>query len=234
MFGLLKKTITESQVPAEILGLPVRHNMRARRLSLRVDTKLGDVVLVWPKRASEKAAIRFVSENRVWIENQRSKIVKPNPIGEGTRISVHGRELTVVHETGRGLTRIDGDRLVVHGDPAHLQRRLRDFLKKEAEVVLKKRTDEMAAMIGLKPAPVRILDPKSRWGSCGPDGKIMYSWRIILAPPAVLDYLVAHETAHRIHMDHSRNFWKLCFSLCENGAISRRWLKTHGQDLMAI
>lgn len=224
----------KTPIPDIIDGVPVRANARARRMALRVDNKTGDVVLVWPKRASEKSARRFIEENRQWIARQRAEIVPARNVQPGDKISVGGREYLLVHRAGRGLSHFDGDQLVICGDVAHFPRRLRDFLKREALAALKDLSDRKAAALNLLPTEVRILDPKSRWGSCGPDGRLMYSWRLILAPYDVMDYVVAHEVAHRVHFNHSRKFWTLCASLTSNAAASRRWLRSEGRQLMFL
>ena len=109
---------------------------------------------------------------------------------------------------------------------------MRDFLKAEALDRLTALTDQKAAALKLPLKSIRILDPKTRWGSCGPDGRIMYSWRILFAPVEVMDYLVAHEVAHRVHLNHSRRFWAVCASLTENAGQSRRWLRKQGRNLL--
>jgi len=132
------------------------------------------------------------------------------------------------------VTRLDGEYLVVHGRIEHMRRRVRDFLKQEALRRMKALADEKSAMLGLRPTQVHIRDPKTRWGSCGPDGKMMFSWWLLLAPPEVMDYLVAHEVAHRIHMNHGKRFWKLCgqLTLTRNVETCRRWLHENGNILM--
>lgn len=219
--------------PAAIDGVRVVPNSRARRLSLRVDAKLGDVVLTWPKRTSLRAAEKFVRDNRAWIEKHRARLTPARAFAAGEQLTLGGAVYTIRHADGRGLTRIEGDDIVVHGDAAHVHRRVRDFIKAEALRQLTQLSHEKSASLGLKPSGVRVLDPKSRWGSCGPDGRLMYSWRIILAPRAVMDYLVAHEVAHRVHMNHGPAFWRLCASLTTDAKSSRRWLNEHGKTLMA-
>lgn len=229
---LLSKPSPPPSLPSHVDGVRVRHNPRARRLSLRADAKTGDIILVWPKRATHAAALRFVQEQKNWIEKQRATIVTPEEFAPGARVTIAGQTLTTLSSPGRGITRIENDTIIVHGKPEFFHRRLRDFLKQEALRHLSAVTLEKTKQLGLAPSQIRIADPKSRWGSCGSDGRIMYSWRLIMAPEPVIDYIVAHETAHRIHMNHGRLFWRLCFSLCRNGSSARRWLKTEGQRLM--
>lgn len=221
------------EVPDEIGGLRVRLSARTRRLGLRVDAKTGEVFLVWPARGSSREhALRFVNKYRGWIEAQESRRVPLRDFCDGESLSIMGKTRTIIHREGRGLTRIEGEAIIVHGARAHLHRRVRDFLKKHAAEVFAARVRQKNEILGLQATEIRVIDPKTRWGSCSPDGRLMFSWRVILAPEEVLDYLVAHEVAHRVHLNHSRKFWALCFSLCGNGASSRRWLKQNGQQLM--
>lgn len=232
MLRTLIRTREAPPPPADIHGVRVVPNNRARRLALRVDAKLGDVVLTWPKRTSLRAAEKFVRENMDWVLRHRAKITPLRSFSDGVRVVLAGIEYTIVHLPGRGVTRMEEDKIIVHGDAAHLHRRVRDFIKAESLRQLTARSAEKAARLGLNPTSVRVLDPKSRWGSCGPDGKLMYSWRIIFAPPEVMDYLVAHEVAHRVHMNHGPAFWRLCASLTTDAKSARRWLQDHGKSLM--
>lgn len=224
-------------IPVQIASVPVRVSQRARRMALRVDAKTGDVFLSWPlpaRRLSAAAAEKFIIENKRWIDRQLAKKAAIAVIGAGSRIDILGQGYTIVHAPGRGVTRFEGDSIVVQGQSEFLQRRLRDFLKKHALDVLAARARDKQLLLKLKPARLRVIDPKSRWGSCAPDGTLMFSWRIILAPDHVLDYLVAHEVAHRVHMNHGAKFWALCDSLCAEGENARAWLKFHGPRLMAM
>ena len=232
MFGLRKKK-TPIDAPAEVAGVRVKASLRARRMALRVDVKAGDVVLTWPRGTSERGALRFIEQNRLWIEQHRRKLPPPKCFSDGDIISIHGHEYKIVRRDGRGVTTLAAGQLIVHGRPEHMSRRIKDFLKGKALEVLTEVVAIKLSDLNLKPAAVRVIDPRTRWGSCSPDGRMMFSWRLILAPPAVLDYVVAHEAAHRIHMNHSRKFWALCSSLTGDSAAARRWLKTHGSALMA-
>lgn len=223
----------KNKIPDEIEGLRVRQHARAKRLALRVDSKTGEVVVVWPKRTSEQSVRRFIGESRNWIERQRRIQLQKKPTTELEKINFCGKEYTVCHVVGRGLTRFEDRSLIVQGDAAHMPRRIRDFLKKEALRVLTEATQEKSELIGLGPVKVTVKDPKSRWGSCGTNGTIMYSWRLVMAPPEVMDYVVAHEVAHRVHMNHGRKFWDLCNDMTEDAAAGRKWLRQQGRSLMA-
>lgn len=232
MLKKLLKSAGATVPPVDIHGVRVVPNNRARRLSLRVDAKRGDVVLTWPRRGSLRAAEKFVLENMDWVEKHRQKLPARRRFDAGACVSVAGQVYIIEHRSGRGLTRIEDNKIVVHGGAEHIHRRVRDFIKSEALRHLTALSHEKAAALGLGPAPVRLRDPQTRWGSCGPDGKLMYSWRIVFAPYDVMDYLVAHEVAHRVQMNHSPAFWRLCASLTTDAKTSRRWLNENGKSLM--
>lgn len=231
VFGIKPKK-PRTPPPAEIAGIRVRENRRARRLSLRVDARLGDVVLTWPPSATEKSALRFITENQSWIDTQRARLPVPQRFAAGTQVMIYGETFTIVHAAGRGVTRLEGQNLIVHGQPEHIGRRVCDFLKETARHVLEDKAAEKLEKIGKQPSDIRVIDPKTRWGSCSPDGRMMFSWRLILTPRHVLDYVVAHEVAHCIHLNHGRRFWALCAELAEDAVSGKRWLRTHGTTIM--
>jgi predicted metal-dependent hydrolase len=123
--------------------------------------------------------------------------------------------------------------VVVSGDGAHLARRLVDWLKAQAKRDLLAASESYAVAMGVKFHRLSVRDQKSRWGSCSSDGMLSFSWRLILAPPLVLDYVAAHEVAHLKHMNHSRNFWRLVLTHCPHAGRAKSWLKAHGPELHA-
>ena len=116
----------------------------------------------------------------------------------------------------------------VSGRAEHAPRRLIDFFKREARQTLSVRTVELAAQIGQRPARISVRDTQSRWGSCSTERSVSYSWRLILAPPFVLDYVVAHEVAHMRHMNHGPRFWKLVKDLSPTADTAQEWLGRNG------
>ena len=209
-----------------------RRSSRARRLSLRVDPKVGSVVVVMPNRASEAAAARFVASNSGWVLRQLARLPEAVSFTNGAVVPVMGREVTLRHmPAGRSGTRLEGDALLVSGQAEHIARRVRDFLKALARRELAARAQAAAARIGRKPARVGVRDATSRWGSCTAAGVLSFSWRLVLAPVWVLDYVVAHEVAHLVHLDHSARFWKLVGDLNPDAERARAWLTRHGAAL---
>ena len=152
---------------------------------------------------------------------------------------MRGTPHLIVHEPGKRGTvevaEVDGrPALVVHGDRRHLTRRVADFLKREARRDIDALLARHSATVGRRATSVRFKDTTSRWGSCTADGKLAFSWRIMMAPPTVIDYLVAHEVAHLKEMNHGPKFWALCRKLCPRTDEARAWLKRNGGALQAI
>jgi predicted metal-dependent hydrolase len=131
-----------------------------------------------------------------------------------------------------GVVRRENGVVTAPGAPEHLARRVTDFLKAEARREIALRTRAKAASLGKPVTAITIRDTKSRWGSCNSAGRIAFSWRLIMAPEFVLDYVVAHEVAHLAELNHGVRFWRLCASLTEaDPKAARAWLKRHGPEL---
>lgn len=210
-----------------------RHQPRARRIALKVDPADGRVRLVIPPRASLAAARRFAEENEGWIRRRLAALPRRIPFADGAVIPFCGRELTISHRPeARGTVWIENDRLCVAGGQAHLARRVRDFLVAQARRILGEKARVMAASVDRRVHCVTIRDPRTRWGSCSRDGRLAFSWRLVLAPPEVLDYIVAHEVAHLVHLHHGPSFWRQVQAFMPGMTRWRRWLGRHGGELL--
>jgi len=210
----------------------VRH-ARARRMRLSVDPTSGRVRLTIPPRASLKQAMAWANDHRGWIDAQRAKLPEGRPFLQGAEIPIEGVEVTVDWSPDRSRTvaLIDG-RLVCGGPIEGLSRRIEAWLKRRALAVLTEETAEFAAKAGVTVSRVTVADPKGRWGSCASTGAIRYSWRLICAPPFVRRSTVAHEVAHRLHMDHSPAFHAAYRHLLgDDPAPARAWLRRYGATL---
>lgn len=210
----------------------LKRSARARRFSLRVSRLDGKVTLSMPVRAREGEALAFLKGNEDWVRQTLSAMPASAPrlVGPGSLIPVEGRELVLTPATGRGV-RVEDDRLLVPGDPATAGPRVSAWLKVLARDRLASASTRYADLVGRRYAFLAIRDTRSRWGSCSPDGRLMYSWRLIMAPPVVLDYVAAHEVAHLVELNHSPAYWKVVTGLCPGWKTQRAWLKTHGNSL---
>ena len=210
----------------------VRHPT-ARALRLSVDPATGRVRLVVPRRAALKPAIAWAQGKRDWIERQRAALPQAVPDAPGVRMCVADEPVEIVRDEGprRALVR-DGERLLVAGPIDTMPRRVEAWLKRVALGQLTSDTAEFAAKAGVSVSQVAIGDARGRWGSCSGSGTIRYSWRLILAPGWVRRATVAHEVAHRVHMNHGREFHALVATLLgDDPAPARAWLARHGAAL---
>lgn len=216
-------------------GLPaveitLRRSARARRFSLRVSRLDGRVTLSVPIHARESEALAFARDQEGWIRAALAGVPQMAPVGHGTWLPVEGQRLLIREGAGR-LVRIDGDSLLVPGDAARVPVRVGAFLQLRARDRLAEACDRHSAALGRPYRRLTLRDTRSRWGSCTSDGGLMFSWRLILAPPEVLDYVAAHEVAHLAEMNHSPAFWAVVARLCPGYTPRRAWLKRHGQAL---
>jgi predicted metal-dependent hydrolase len=221
----------------ERFSVRVERHPRARRYTLRVRETSREVVLTMPPRGSLRQARDFAERNAGWIAARVRRIPQAVPFADGAEIPLRGAAHRIAHRPkARGTVWCEtsaGDMplLCVSGGAAHVARRVRDFLKREARRDLTLATKKHAATVGVTVGRIGVRDTASRWGSCSSDGALSYSWRLILAPPFVLDYLAAHEVAHCRELNHSPRFWKLVDALTPERRRAEAWLKTHGNAL---
>lgn len=218
------------------LPVTVTVSARARRVALRLDPASRAVRLVVPKRMSLARAMAFARRHEAWIYKSLAALPETVPFAEGANLSILGRSrrIEIRRERGQGPVGVflEGDSLTVRGARGEPHSRIRRFLVALARETLENLAHEKAARIGRKVSRLSVRDTSSRWGSCSPDGAIAFSWRLVLAPPEAMDYVVAHEVAHLAHMNHGPEFWKLCESLSADFAAGRKWMRRHGHELM--
>ena len=213
---------------------------RARRISLKVKPADRQVHVVVPGLAAYPKAVAFAREQRDWIDVQLEHLPAPQPFVPGGTILFQGDEYRLVNPPGNGRGRIDraGRRIVVPSpDRAAFPGRVRRLLIREARAELEAATHHYAAKLGKRVGRVSVRDQSSRWGSAitrGGEGHISYSWRLICAPPDILEYVCAHECAHLVEANHSPAFWKVCTELFPETKMAKRWLSKHGGSLHAV
>jgi predicted metal-dependent hydrolase len=215
----------------------IRRNRQARRYTLRIHAVTREVVLTMPTRGSMKEAKEFAQKHGGWIAARLSRLPEAAPFAHGVVVPLRGTPHRIVHRRNtRGTvwteTDADGENLLcVAGEAPHINRRLTTYLKKEARRDLAAASRHHAEQIGVKIKRITVRDQSSRWGSCSSSGVLSYSWRLILAPPDVLDYLAAHEVAHLVEMNHSTRFWRLLARMSPSMKQAKVWLDVHGTDL---
>jgi predicted metal-dependent hydrolase len=215
----------------------LRRHRQARRYTLRIQAATREVVLTLPSRGSIKEATAFAGKHGGWIAARLGRLPEPVSLEHGTVVPLRGVPHRIVHRAGvRGTvwTERDGDGnhlLCVAGDAAHTARRITDFFKREVRRDVERASRRYALELGVIIKRIGVRDQVSRWGSCSTGGVLSYSWRLIFAPPHVLDYIAAHEVAHLVEMNHSPRFWRLVERLCPDLRRAKAWLDVHGKDL---
>ena len=215
-------------VPVEL-----RRHPRARRISLRISKDGDGIVLVLPQRTPIREALDFAENNGSWVLSRLEAAPPRVPFAPGAVIPLLGVDHRIEHDPAarRGVWRgvRQGEAIIrVSGAPEFLPRRLGDFLKREARREIAGRAREKAARVERRIGRISLRDTRSRWGSCSSNGDMNFSWRLILTPEVVLDYVVAHEVAHLVELNHSRRFWRLADSLSSDMAAAKTWLNREG------
>lgn len=221
------------EIDGRRIPIEVKTSARARRVTLRADATRGVIRLSLPPRASVSKALAMVDTHRDWLAARVAAWPRASGFVAGGTFDLEGETVTIDWSPDRPRSVVrDGATLRVGGPVDGLSGRIERHLRARARDVLTAETRELAAQLGRPVAAVSVRDTASRWGSCSASARIAYSWRLILAPPAVRRYVVAHEVAHLAHLDHSPAFWRVATDLYgEDPAAARRWLRRHGAAL---
>jgi predicted metal-dependent hydrolase len=215
----------------------LRRHRQARRYTLRIQATTREVILTIPPRGTLKEASAFALKHGGWIAARLGRLPKAAPFADGAVLPFRGVPHRIAHRPGaRGTVWTETDAggeplLCVAGQAPHIDRRIGDFLRREARRDLEFASQRFASDLGVVLRRVVVRDQSSRWGSCSTTGVLSYSWRLVLAPNEVLDYLAAHEVAHLVEMNHSAKFWRLVQRLYPGHEAARAWLDAHGADL---
>ena len=229
----------EHKVGERSLTLRVTESARASRLTLRIETGGRALKMTVPPGMPTREVESFLSRHQGWLEAKLAKYPDKPKLRPGVKLPLRGVPHLIVHEPARRgsveqASDEDGPYLMVHGERAHLGRRLQDYLKKQAKNDIEPMALQLALQCGKKVKSIRFKDTKSRWGSCTSDGSLAFSWRIMMAPKAVLNFLGAIKFAHLTEMNHGPKFWRLCKELCPEMDKAKAWLKRNGPALQAI
>jgi predicted metal-dependent hydrolase len=227
---------------SEVLRLPGgparvewRRSARARRVSLRIDPRRGAVVVTLPPRTGRTAGMALLMSHAEWVARRLAALPGPVPFTDGAQVPLHGAAHVIRHTQGlRGGVRVEGHEILVAGDPASLPRRMAEFFRAEARRRFTDLVAQKAAAARLVPRRVTVKDTRSRWGSCAASRNLAFSWRLVMAPPHVQDYVAAHEVAHLRHMNHGARFWALVDVLTPHRTAAVAWLHAHGPKLLRV
>ena len=228
---------TAEEVSVDLAGkavaVAIRRNRQAKRLILRIDGRRENaVVLTLPYGASVSEGLAMVHRKAGWILPRLEKTFEQISFADGAAIPFLGVDHVIRHhpETRGTVWREEGI-INVAGKSEHLSRRVSDWLRKEARTLLSERARFHASVLGTEVKRVTVRDTRSRWGSCSAKGGLSFSWRLVLAPEPVLDYVAAHEAAHLVEMNHGEAYWHLVGKLVPDYQVHRKWLKRHGAAL---
>lgn len=240
-FRKLQKRNRDFSIEIDGRSLPVKvsENERAKRITLRIMPDGEGLKVTTPGHVGDDEIEAFVERNRNWAAARISRMPDKVEMTEGALVPFKGIDHRVVLSGKlRGVVKADIVEdipvLIVPGETNSTSRKLLAFLKSEARKELNRVVAIHSDKIGIRPKQLRITDTTSRWGSCSTTRTLSFSWRIIMAPPEVLNYLAAHEVAHLKEMNHSNRFWTLTRELCPDTDTQKTWLKAHGNKLHAV
>ena len=233
-----KQTSREIRMTGITAPVEVRHHPAAQRMTLRVSHTRRAVIVTLPMQCDLEQAGKFLSRHIDWVNAKLGNVPEPVPFADGATIPLRGLPHTISFlgqsRRGRVVTKEEthtGRKLHVSGDLEHAPRRFHDWLLKEARSDLDARVQHHARYLGLRPRGITVRDQVSRWGSCSTTGMLSFSWRLVLAPPLILDYVAAHEVAHLAEMNHGARFWDLVRETMPRMDEAKRWLQIYGMDL---
>ena len=226
------------RIAGKSVSVKVRLNPRARRLIVKVHPSTGEVAVIAPSRRSVPRALDFARQEGEWIADHLSRVPERIYFRAGETFLFKGtRHVIRSSPAERGGVWLDADAerptIRVTGFREHIPRRVEDWLKRQARSHILRRVTAHAAELGVAPTRITVRDAASRWGSCSTSGAISLSWRLIMAPNFVLNYVCAHEVAHLREMNHGKRFWKLVDQLVGPGeaAEAQNWLRENGAEL---
>jgi hypothetical protein len=220
-----------------VFAVRIRRHRQARRYTLRIQAAKREVVLTIPPRGTLKEARIFVEKHGAWIAARLGRLPLAAPFAQDVVVPLRGEPHRIAHRRGaRGTVWTESDGcgarlLCVAGQAQHLTRRVADFLQREAKRDLEAASRRFARDLGVAIRRLSVRDQASRWGSCSSTGVLSFSWRLILAPSYVLEYLAAHEVAHLVEMNHSARFWRVVSRLVPEHQCAKAWLDAHGAEL---
>ncbi|HYZ33318.1 MAG TPA: M48 family metallopeptidase [Crenalkalicoccus sp.] len=211
-----------------------RRSTRARRVSLRIDARAGEVVVTLPPRAGRRAGMALLNTHAAWVRERLAALSPHIALREGSEVPLGGVPHLVRRLPGMAAARLEPGAIIVGGQAEQVSAQLGSFLRAEARRRIGTLVAGHAAALGVRPKAVKLKDTRSRWGSCAPDGTLAFSWRLVMAPDWVLDYVVAHEVAHLKELNHSARFWAHVARLTPHRDAAVAWLRVNGPGLLRV
>ncbi|MDQ1080409.1 M48 family metallopeptidase [Pseudoroseomonas cervicalis] len=216
-----------------------RRSARARLVSLRIEPVAGAVLVTLPASltpaAGRRAGLALLRRHAAWVTARLAALAPPLRLRPGAAVPLGDVPHPIRHDPGHaGPAALRPGGILVGGGPDTLPAQVMALLQDEAGRRIRPLVRRHAARLGVAPRAVRLKDPRGRWGSCAPDGTLAFSWRLVMAPPWVLDYVVAHEVAHLEELNHSPRFWAVLAALNPHHAAAQAWLRRHGPGLLRV
>jgi predicted metal-dependent hydrolase len=211
-----------------------RVSARARRVSLRIDAVRAAVVVTLPPQAPRRAGLVLLRAHAAWATGALEALAPAVPLEDGAVVRLGDVPHAIRHEPETAEAHLGDGEIVVGGPVRHLRRHALALLRAEAGRRIPPRAARHARALGVAPRAVRLKDTRTRWGSCAPDGTLAFSWRLVMAPDWVMDYVVAHEVAHLREMNHSPRFWAQVARLSPHRLAAHDWLRRHGAGLLRV
>jgi predicted metal-dependent hydrolase len=239
MIALMQKrwpSAAEAMIDGKLVLVAVKVSQRAKNYRLSIPHAGGPVLTV-PRYGTWKEAESFLNRQLGWLAVRLKRAAKPVTFKAGARIPLRGIEHRIV-ATGRVRGRVEAYEeegvavLAAPGETEHRARRLTDWLKAEAQKDIARRVAVHAKRLEVEVKAISMRSQSTRWGSCSTTGRLNFNWRLIMAPPYVLDYVAAHEVAHLVEMNHSQAFWDTVSRTLPSMERGRAWLAAHGRQLM--
>jgi len=215
----------------EEIPLNIRISARAKRMKIRVEAS-RELTLVVPRQLEPQHALAFLRQEEAWLNQQLTRIEKPVEIEPGVCLPLYGEDHILVNDPLlRGLGVREEGVLKLSGSADFFKRRFEDWAKKDIKRYIEEYSDYYSRKMGVSRGRITVRDQKSRWGSCSSKGHLNFSWRLIFMPQYVSQYIIAHEVAHLVHMDHSADFWALVESHFPDMKAAKSWLKKNGSSV---
>ena len=227
-----KETYRVINIEGRNIPVRIRKNTRARRMILRIDNNINGAVVTLPSWTSEREALLMVQEKSDWVLTKLDNMPTKISFESGVQIPFLGEYHIVYHDPNqKGVVKKGENEIRLGGREEHLSRRLGDWLRKEAKIIIQPKAIEMAKKLNGKIGRISIRDTKSRWGSCAASGNLSFCWRLILTPEWVLNYVIAHEVSHLRHMNHGPEFWQTVADFNVRVDAARVWLSKNAEQL---
>ena len=224
----------ELVVDGEVIGLTLRRSQRARRILLKVDVR-SRAELVIPRGVAEDEALAFAAKKGEWLKARLEKLPAHIPFKDGANVPVlnvpHRIRQVTMGDLFRSKVWREKNEILATCEPENLAHDVRAWFRTSAKEELSRRARQAAERVGVNVAHVGVRDPHTRWGSCSAAGRLSFSWRLLMSPEWVLDYVVAHEVAHLSEMNHGPAFWQLVACLSDRMDEAKSWLKRSGPQL---